>query len=172
MVCCVIAVPLPALAASFNFSYVFASGRALQGTFDGEVAADGDRILSLSNVMATYDDSLVALTSDTGGTASFSGDWLYFSGSGSSAPGSTLSFSFRMSKSNVDGPIASVQSCGKVTCTTLDRDRPIVRSRWSATLTRSPAVPEPTAFALFGVGSLIMGGALAAARRQSRETTA
>jgi hypothetical protein len=85
-----IGAPLPASAASFNFSYAFESGKTLAGTFDGDIALDGDTITSISNVMATYDNNLVIATQGWG-EASFSGNYLAFGGK---LADSTAGFSF------------------------------------------------------------------------------
>jgi hypothetical protein len=51
----VVAAPLPALAASFNFSYTFASGNVLEGVFEGDISlVDPNVIENVFNVTASY----------------------------------------------------------------------------------------------------------------------
>jgi hypothetical protein len=156
MVAFVVATPLPAFAASFEFSYAFSSGKLLQGTFDGTQFED--TIYSISSVMATYNSTLVVAT-DGGGSASFSGSLLQFSGY---MPGVLLA-NFRigsLSKGLPQPQISYARVLGNCNdpsgCSVLENEiaNP---SSWSVRVSGSAPVPEPTAVTLFVFGALILG---------------
>jgi hypothetical protein len=55
----IFSVPLVALEAraestSFEFTYIWHSGELLEGTFEGDLQADGDTIFNVKNVVATF----------------------------------------------------------------------------------------------------------------------
>jgi hypothetical protein len=166
----------PVFAASFNFSYVFGTGKTLNGTFDGGVALDGDTITSISNVMATYDGALIM--ADQGwGEASFSGDYLNYGGYLSSLEGGFSISNWRQPGTKaLRGGYAQALTCPPIqggcyfSRTMLDEDVLAISSTpygaaarpgsWSVSVNDSAPVPEPAAALLFGFGTLMLGGAL------------
>lgn len=76
-----LALSLPAAAATYTFSYQFDSGNSISGTLEGELQGDGDTVLASSG-QAQYDGAFYAglaplpvllFPNDPGGVASFSG---------------------------------------------------------------------------------------------------
>lgn len=72
--------PLPALGASFAFSYEYADNNMLTGTFDGDVT--GDNIENISNLKASYEGTSLGSLQIEHDTASFSGSTMHLEGNG------------------------------------------------------------------------------------------
>lgn len=160
---CALAVvaPLPALAASFNFSYTFVSGKVVEGMFDGNIA--GDLITGITNVMASYDGTPFDTSAvffdglNTFDQASFSGTSMRFGfGSPSCFPDCLFLWD---PPPGFGDPEAYVQIGGIV----VDRDDPRVIASWAVSEKTTGVVPEPAGATLFSVGSLVV---LAAVRRR------
>jgi hypothetical protein len=138
--------PLPALATSFSFSYEWASGKLLEGTFDGDV--DGDLIENIVNISAGYDGTDLELyIFPLAPIASFTGITMDLGGDGFVGP---LPSGFVLNADPLSGP--SLVVLGGIV-----EVAPYESSRWTVMV-----IPEPSTFALLLGGTV----ALAVARRR------
>ena len=153
-------------AATFDFSYTFASGKSVTGSVDGTL--DGGFVDNLSNLELSYDGhafsaATVGQTWDPS-AAAFSADpvRLAFDGSRNEFLFSdgTLSFAFINDVDNFGGPSISASDLD-LTVDNTDIDSTI--NKW--TLTAAP-VPEADSYALLLAGLGVVGIAIRRRRAQ------
>lgn len=158
---------LSAQAATFNFSYTFDSGETLSGMVDGDLLPDGDTVVNLDNLMATYsggeeiDFSFLLDESVNLRSLTISGERVLFLGTDFPGSGSGSDFFFLV---GTGAPFDDV-SVGEITV----RDNGFDRSnfletesfnpqKWVVTQKNLETVPEPSSLlAIFGIAAMGYG---------------
>lgn len=145
-------------ATSFNFSYEFgAEDIVLTGMFDGDLAADGDRILNIDNVMIAVNGN------DMGPLFNHFGKWMSLSGLGNQeieynsnpmvgSSATRVLFDWSLAVGGI--VVVRCEEPGTPDCGLVGNHvEDYSPDRWTASV---KGIPEPAAAALFCVGSLIV----------------
>ncbi len=128
----------PVNAATFQFTYIFDSTETLSGSFEGDIAGDGNTVENLSNLEATY-SRIPDIEFDTLDTDSFfTRDSSEFLLVGRPSPGSGTFFSLVR---GVDGPEFAMVTLDDVEIAALDN--PLGNNMRVTMVDEPKAIPEP-----------------------------
>jgi hypothetical protein len=167
MVALPVAAPLPALAASFDFSYTFSSGSVMEGSFDGNISlSDPNLIENIHGITASFHGATfsVALGGDTAVGPTPGYDVVTFDGAGLNFRAAWPGGGF-----GIDETSAAIHYFDG-TFLYFDTDLALlifppppssfILGRWMVAENTSGPVPEPTGSILFSAGFVMVGCAL------------